>query len=87
MQPRRPTGNSRYGLLTLSADQRGATAIEYALISALIALAIVASITEVGSANANTFDGVTDSLDHGGNGHGKDGGNSGNGKGNGGPAG
>ena len=61
--------------------------VEYALISALIALAIVASITEVGSANANTFNGVTGSLGHGGNGHGKGGGNSGNGKGNGGPVG
>ncbi len=59
--------------------------IEYALICALIALAIVASITSVGTSNAKTFNSVTAQLDANGNGHGKGGGNSGNGKGNGGP--
>jgi Flp pilus assembly pilin Flp len=88
MQPRDPTKTSRSNRLAmLSIDERGASAIEYALLSALIALAIVASIGGVGSANADTFNNVTDSIGHAGNGHGKGGGNSGNGQGNGGPAG
>ena len=69
----------------LSGDERGAAAIEHALICALIALAIVATITGVGASNAKAFNSVTTQLDTSGNGHGKGGGNSGNGKGNGGP--
>ena len=87
MQPSRPIELGFQRLAALSSDERGAAMIEYALISALVALAIVASIGELGRAHANTFNGVTDFLGPGGNGHGKGGGNSGNGKGNGGPVG
>ena len=87
MQPSGPIEPGFQRLAALSSDERGAAMIEYALILALVALAIAASIGELGRANANTFNGVTDSLGSGGNGHGKGGGNSGNGKGNGGPVG
>jgi pilus assembly protein Flp/PilA len=39
-------------------DDAGATAIEYGLIAALIAVAIIASATQVGSAIANQILGV-----------------------------
>jgi pilus assembly protein Flp/PilA len=44
------------------ADERGATAIEYALISTLIAIVIVASLTAVGTQLQNTFNEVSGNL-------------------------
>ena len=40
---------------TFSADDRGATAIEYGLIAALIAVALIVSFTNVSNAISNQF--------------------------------
>jgi pilus assembly protein Flp/PilA len=47
------------GLLT---DERGATAIEYALIASLISIAIVTAATTVGTTLTNTFSTVANAL-------------------------
>ncbi|MGA2045687.1 MAG: Flp family type IVb pilin [Roseiarcus sp.] len=44
------------------ADETGATAIEYALLAALLALAIIAAITVVGTQLQNTFNEVSSNL-------------------------
>jgi pilus assembly protein Flp/PilA len=44
-------------------DESGATAIEYGLIAALIALAIMAGATQIGQALDTTFTTVGDTLD------------------------
>jgi Flp pilus assembly pilin Flp len=85
MQPRSTPKGAPFA--AMFNDERGVATIEYALLCALIALAVVASVGAVGEGNAKAFDGVSHSLGHHSNGHGKGGGNSGNGKGNGGPAG
>lgn len=43
-------------------DESGATAIEYGLIAALIAVAIIGAVTTVGTSAARTFTSVSDSL-------------------------
>ena len=43
-------------------DSDGATAIEYGLIAALIAVAIIGSVTTVGTALDDTFSTVGDAL-------------------------
>ena len=43
-------------------DTKGATAIEYGLIAALIAVAAITAMTNVGSSLTNTFNGVSDKL-------------------------
>ncbi|GAB4525747.1 MAG: hypothetical protein Kow00133_14470 [Amphiplicatus sp.] len=43
-------------------DEEGATAIEYGLIAALIAVAIIAAISLVGNNLGNTFNNVADAL-------------------------
>ena len=43
-------------------DERGATAIEYGLIAALIAVVIVAAVTAVGTNLATTFTTVSGSI-------------------------
>jgi pilus assembly protein Flp/PilA len=43
-------------------DESGATAIEYGLIAALIALAIITGATAVGTSLNNQFDAIADSL-------------------------
>jgi len=43
-------------------DESGATAIEYGLIAALIAVAIVAAVTTVGSQLVTTFNDIVTSL-------------------------
>ncbi len=43
-------------------DESGATAIEYALIASLIAVAIIASITALGTKLQNTFNEVASNL-------------------------
>jgi pilus assembly protein Flp/PilA len=44
------------------ADEDGATAIEYGLIAALIAVAIIAAVRSVGSALSTTFGEIKDEL-------------------------
>ena len=43
-------------------DQRGATAIEYGLIAALIAVAAITGMTAIGDQLSTTFNNVADSL-------------------------
>ena len=43
-------------------DQQGATAIEYGLIAALIAVAAVAAMTAVGTSLSSTFNSISTSL-------------------------
>jgi len=43
-------------------DEDGVTAIEYALIAALIAVAIIAALTTLGGKISNTFDTVSTKL-------------------------
>ncbi|MEM7637717.1 MAG: Flp family type IVb pilin [Pseudomonadota bacterium] len=42
--------------------ESGATAIEYALIASLIAVAIITAVTTLGDKAANTFDDVAEQL-------------------------
>lgn len=44
-------------------DESGATAIEYGLIAALIAVAIIGGVTAVGGSVNSTFGEVSDKLD------------------------
>ena len=47
-------------------DESGATAVEYGLIAALIAVVIISAVTLVGSKLSSTFDSVANSLPGGG---------------------
>jgi pilus assembly protein Flp/PilA len=49
-------------LLKLARNERGATAIEYGLIAALIAVAAIGAMTAVGSKLSTTFTNVSGSL-------------------------
>lgn len=49
-------------LRRLPSDQQGATAIEYGLIAALIAVVIIAAITLLGTDMGNTFNSVANNL-------------------------
>ena len=49
--------------LKLFKNEKGATAIEYGLIAALIAVAIISAVSTVGSSLNNTFTGVSTNLD------------------------
>jgi pilus assembly protein Flp/PilA len=52
-----------YNLLTrLKRDRRAVTAIEYALIAALIAVVIVGAVTTVGKHTSNTFTAISAEL-------------------------
>ena len=44
-------------------DSRGATAIEYVLIAALIAVAAITAMTSIGSKLGSTFNNVSSNLD------------------------
>jgi len=44
-------------------DSRGATAIEYGLIAALIAVAAITAMTSIGSKLGSTFNNVSSNLD------------------------
>jgi pilus assembly protein Flp/PilA len=44
------------------ADESGATAIEYALIASLVAIAIVGALTVIGTKLSNTFNEVGSNL-------------------------
>jgi pilus assembly protein Flp/PilA len=48
--------------LRLMRDEAGATAIEYGLIAALIAVAAIAGFTAVGSSLSSTFNNVSPKL-------------------------
>ena len=43
-------------------DEEGATAIEYGLIAALIAVAIIGAVSALGSGTAETFNTIADKL-------------------------
>ena len=49
--------------LRLIRDTRGATAIEYGLIAALIAVAAITAMTSIGSKLGSTFNNVASNLD------------------------
>ena len=49
--------------LKLIKDEKGATAIEYGLIAALIAVAAIAAMGNIGNSLENTFNGVSNELD------------------------
>ena len=49
-------------LKTLRRDETGATAIEYGLIAALIAVAAVTAMSSLGTQLSTTFDGVATCL-------------------------
>ncbi len=49
--------------LNFLSDESGATAIEYGLIAAGIALAIIAAVNSVGTSLSNMFTGVATKLD------------------------
>jgi len=46
----------------LTADKRGATAIEYGLIAALIAVAAIGAMSTLGTKLSNTFSNVSNNL-------------------------
>ena len=48
--------------LKLIKNEKGATAIEYGLIAALIAVAAIGAMTSIGSSLSNTFGNVSNSL-------------------------
>ncbi len=48
--------------LRLRADNRAVTAIEYALIAALIAVVIIGAVSAVGTGVSNTFNSVASEL-------------------------
>jgi pilus assembly protein Flp/PilA len=48
--------------IKLIKNNKGATAIEYGLIAALIAVAAITAMGEVGDELSNTFDGVSTEL-------------------------
>ena len=49
-------------LKTLAANKRGATAIEYGLIAALIAVAAIGAMSALGTKLNNTFSNVSNNL-------------------------
>lgn len=52
----------QYYLNRFSADESGATAIEYGLIASLIAVAIISSVNTLGTKLGTTFTSVSDQL-------------------------
>ncbi len=44
-------------------DESGATAIEYGLIAALVAVAIIGAVTSLGTSLIDVFDSISDELD------------------------
>jgi pilus assembly protein Flp/PilA len=51
-------------IFKLFKNEEGATAIEYGLIAALIAVAAIAAMGAVGGSLTNTFEGVSEKLDN-----------------------
>jgi len=50
------------GLSSLAKDARGATAVEYGLILALVFLALVAGVNTLGSSVRERWDGISDKV-------------------------
>ena len=48
--------------LSLHRDEKGATAIEYGLIAALVAVVIIAALTLLGDSLSGTFQSVADQM-------------------------
>ena len=48
--------------LKIFKNEKGATAIEYGLIAALIAVAAIGAMTSIGASLSNTFNNVSDEL-------------------------
>lgn len=61
-RPRQTTNLERQPISNLIEDSRGVTAIEYALIAALIAVAAIAAFTLVGTNLSTTFSYVASQL-------------------------
>jgi pilus assembly protein Flp/PilA len=55
-------GQAMNMILRFLRDQRGATAIEYAIIAGGISIAIVASVNSVGTALSSKFSAISSSL-------------------------
>ena len=49
-------------MISFFKDEEGVTAIEYSIIAALIAVAIITAVTTVGTSVTNTFDDVSGAL-------------------------
>lgn len=49
-------------VVSFGRDEEGVTAIEYGLIAALIAVVIIVSVTNVGSALSNIFQRIADAI-------------------------
>lgn len=54
--------NTRREFRSLTRDQRGATAVEYGLICAMIVLAMLVALKGVAQANTNMWDYVSNSV-------------------------
>jgi len=52
----------RYLFRNLQADVRGATAVEYGLIAALIVVALLAGLTSVSEANDRNYQTIEDAI-------------------------
>jgi pilus assembly protein Flp/PilA len=52
----------KYNALALKNDRKAVTAIEYALIAALIAVVIIGAVTTLGGSVASTFNSVSSEL-------------------------
>ena len=50
------------GFVGLAQDQRGVTAVEYALIASLIAMAIVASVSLLGNATSERWGNISNEV-------------------------
>ena len=48
----------------LLSDESGATAIEYGLIAALVGVALITALTNMGTALSNKFTSITNSLNN-----------------------
>jgi pilus assembly protein Flp/PilA len=59
---RRFLKNAKSKMAALYCDENGATAIEYALIGALIGLGIIFSVGQVGTTLSTFFSGLSDSF-------------------------
>ncbi len=53
---------SRSLMVRFIADERGATAVEYALIVVLLAMALIGALTALGSALSTSFGDASDEL-------------------------
>lgn len=61
-QATEPKGNSMSHILKFLRNKKGATAIEYGLIAALIAVAAVSAMTTLGEKISTTFNNVSTNM-------------------------